>query len=74
MEKENLPKWEDITKDELGKLYVDNTQGEIAEMFGVDKKEVTKKLWEFGLNRITVMMYDEEFVKRFEDILNGKEL
>lgn len=74
MEKENLPKWEDITKDELGKLYVDNSQYELAIMFGVDKKDIIKKLKEFGLNRVTKMMYDEEFVTKLNDILNSKSI
>lgn len=45
MEKENLPKWEDITRDELGELYSTGlTKQDIADIFSVSLSSVKYKL------------------------------
>ncbi len=69
MEKENLPKWEDITRCELGKLYFGQTKQNIADLFGITKKDVDKKLKEFGINKYNSMWYNDDFNNYINDII-----
>lgn len=67
MEKENLPKWEDITRDELGELYANAiSKQSIADIYNIEKKEVEKKLKKFGLTwRYCLVKY--KYTKRLEE-------
>lgn len=70
MEEENLPKWEDITEYELGKLVVEYTKYELMQMYGINKKDIDKKLKEFGITKFNSWYYDEDFKEKIDKILN----
>lgn len=73
MEKENLPKWEDITREELCKLYFNNSQSMIADMFGIDVKFVKGKLSKFNINKFTADKYNPKLdlnTRAWQDLID----
>lgn len=73
MEKENLPKWEDITREELCKLYFNNSQSAIADMFGINVKYVKGKLSKFHINKFTTDKYNPNIelnIRAWQDLID----
>lgn len=73
MEKENLPKWEDITREELCKLYQNHSQTQIADMFGIDVKYVKGKLSKFYINKFVTDKYDPKLdlnMRALQDLMD----
>lgn len=50
-------KWENITREELLKIYVENdvVDAMVAEMFGVTKSQVVSKRRKLGINMYDIM-------------------
>ena len=74
MENKDLPKWDDITREELCKLYHNNSQSMIADMFGIDVKYVKRKLSKFNINKFTTTnKYDAKLdlnIRAWHDLMD----
>lgn len=68
MEKENLPKWEDITRLELGRLVAQTTKGEIANMFNITVNDVNKKMKNMELNSFGCALEFKDLTTDLDDI------
>lgn len=71
MKTENLPKWEDITRDELVEIYRNESKPTIAQMFNISIREVDKKLKMFNIKYYELV--NEDFAKKFCKILKEME-